>query len=169
MSDIFAAQGRCRDHAGVIGDLPQIDHQRAQGGVAGILPKLIRVPIAERMSQAFYRHAVVSVLRFRRLPTGKIPVASCPHAASAPVCSSAIDLIGSRSRDRRGCVVLTCSFAVFVWGICALTRSAGEARDGGLFRLVAVFRPRSRACGSGCFPAAGARADHRAGQQGRQL
>jgi hypothetical protein len=50
-------------------------------------------------------------------------------------------------------VVLTCSFAVFVWGICALTRSAGEARDGGLFRLVAVFRPWSRACGSGCFPA----------------
>jgi hypothetical protein len=31
-------------------------------------------------------------------------------------------------------VVLTCSFAVFVWGICALARSAGEARDGGLFR-----------------------------------
>jgi DNA-directed RNA polymerase specialized sigma24 family protein len=28
--------------------------------------------------------------------------------------------LGSRSRDRRGCVVLTCSFAVFVWGICAL-------------------------------------------------
>jgi saccharopine dehydrogenase-like NADP-dependent oxidoreductase len=50
-------------------------------------------------------------------------------------------------------VVLTCSFAVFVWGICALTRSAGEARDVGLFRLVAVFRPWSRACGSGCFPA----------------
>ena len=46
-------------------------------------------------------------------------------------------------------MVLTCSFAVFLWGICALTRSAGEARDGGLFRLAAVFRPWSRALAVG--------------------
>jgi hypothetical protein len=61
-----AAQGRCRDRAGGIGGLPQIGHQRAQGGVAGVRPKFIRVPITERMSQAFYLHAAVRVLRFRR-------------------------------------------------------------------------------------------------------
>jgi hypothetical protein len=61
-----AAQGRCRDRASGIGGLPQIGHQRAQGGVAGVLPKFIRVPMTERISQAFYLLAVVSVLPFRR-------------------------------------------------------------------------------------------------------
>jgi hypothetical protein len=53
-----------RDRASGIGGLPQVGHSRAQGGVADILARRIRVSIQNRMLQTVYLLNVVVVRGF---------------------------------------------------------------------------------------------------------
>src|ERR1022692_453325 len=91
-----AAQGRYRDRASGIGGLPQVGHQRAQGGVADVLARLIRVSIQKRMlHELIFIHTVVVVRGFDAPAGRQDSTTSGPNAASAPVRSCRIGYAGA--------------------------------------------------------------------------